>query len=320
MRTQGPLWVDIEGVALTSEDHDILAHPAISGLILFSRNFQSLDQLRTLTNDIRKHFPHLVITVDQEGGRVQRFREGFTALPAMQYWGDCFQQNAKQASYDFSRMLEIMIQELKSVGVYSSLVPVLDIDYKRSDIIGHRSFGDGDAVIRVAEFMIDQCHRLQMPVTGKHFPGHGYVIADSHLELPVDERPLTDIVAQDIAPYQKLSQKLEAIMLAHVVYAAVDPNPVCFSSFWIQDILRNQLKYDGIVMSDDLSMQAVAKMGSYADRAAWALEAGCDVLLVCNNREGVIDILDHAAIPQNALRAKRLAYYGRYLATPVLAP
>lgn len=306
----GFLWADIDGLRLTSEDRDILEHPAISGLILFSRNFESLDQLRALTRDIKKSFPHLVITVDQEGGRVQRFREGFTELPSMQYWGQAFAENAEKAKQDFAKTLSVMIGELKNVGVDTSLVPVLDLDYGKSDIIGHRSFGVSQVhVATVAGFMTEQCHALRMPVTGKHFPGHGYVVADSHLELPVDERPFEEIFAKDIYPYANLAKKLDAIMLAHVVYPQVDQAPVCFSSHWIQTVLRQQVGFDGIVMSDDLSMKAVAKMGSYADRAARALTAGCDVLLVCNDRLGVVDILDHVPLKKCEGRARRLSHY-----------
>lgn len=309
----GFLWADVEGLSLTPEDRDILEHPAISGLILFSRNYESPEQLRELTHSIKKLFPQLVITVDQEGGRVQRFREGFTELPSMQHWGQHYLSNAEKTKAEFSAMLRVMIEELKNTGVYSSLVPVLDINYGQSQVIGHRSLGDSpEAVTTLANFMIDQCHHLKMPVTGKHFPGHGFVTADSHLELPVDERTLEDISNFDIQPFSQLASKLDAIMLAHVVYAQIDENPVCFSPFWIKNILRKQIQFDGLVVTDDLSMQAVTKMGSYADRAVRALEAGCDILLVCNYRPGVIDILDHVPFKKCEDRGRRLAHYGRY--------
>ncbi|MDP1574864.1 MAG: beta-N-acetylhexosaminidase [Coxiellaceae bacterium] len=309
----GFLWVDLEGLSLTPEDRDILEHPAISGLILFSRNYESSEQLCELTQAIQKSFPHIIITVDQEGGRVQRFREGFTELPSMQYWGEQYFSNAEKTKLAFSKMLRVMIEELKNKGVYSSLVPVLDINYGKSEVIGHRSFGDSpEAVTTLASFMIDQCHQLKMPVTGKHFPGHGFVTADSHLELPIDERSLEEILNFDIQPFSRLASKLDAIMLAHVVYAQVDENPVCFSPVWIKNILREQIQYDGLVISDDLSMKAVAQMGSYADRSVRALEAGCDVLLACNDRLGVVDILDYVPLKQCAHRARRLAHYGRF--------
>ena len=309
----GFLWADIDGLSLTPEDRDILEHPAVSGLILFSRNYESPEQLRELTHSIEKSFPHLVITVDQEGGRVQRCREGFTELPSMQHWSEQYLSNPEKAKSAFSDTLRIMIAELKNTGVYSSLVPVLDVNYGKSEVIGHRSLGDSpEAVTALAGFMIDQCHHFKMPVTGKHFPGHGFVVADSHLELPVDERTFEDLVNFDMQPFAKLSPKLDAIMLAHVVYAAVDENPVCFSPFWIKKILREQLQFDGLVVTDDLSMKAVTKMGSYADRTLRALEAGCDIALVCNYRPGVIDILDHVPFKKCEHRARRLSHYVRF--------
>ena len=314
MSTQhGFLWIDIDGFSLSQEDREILAHPKISGVILFTRNYESKEQLSELTHHIRQISPNLIITVDQEGGRVQRFREAFTELPAMAHWGSGFRESHEKASRDFSSMLNQMIMELRSVGVYSSLVPVLDIDYERNTVIGHRSFGSSpEIVIKASRFMIEQCHAMRMPVTGKHFPGHGWVHADSHLALPIDERSFNEIMQSDLQPFMQLATHLDAIMLAHVVYEQVDPLPVCFSPFWIQQVLRNQLNYNGLVMCDDLSMQAVASMGSYQDRATRALEAGCDILLVCNSRPGVIEILDHVAAAASTPLAKRLQHYGRF--------
>lgn len=310
----GFLWVDIDGFSLTKEDREILSHPHISGVILFTRNYESKEQLRELTYQIRKISSHLFITADQEGGRVQRFREGFTELPPMAHWGTGFRESYEKASHDFSFMLTQMTNELQSVGVYSSLVPVLDINYERNTVIGHRSFGStAEIVTELSALMIERCHALHMPVTGKHFPGHGFVNADSHLVLPIDERSFDEIAKADLQPFAKLAPKLDAIMLAHVVYKQVDPLPVCFSPFWIQEVLRKQLQYNGLVLCDDLSMQAVATMGSYADRAQQALQAGCDVLLVCNSRAGVVDILDHVSSPKNPLLQQRLQHYGRFL-------
>ncbi len=313
-QSQGFLWADVDGFSLSQEDKEILANPKISGVILFTRNYDSPEQLRELTREIRAVSSQLVITVDQEGGRVQRFREGFTELPSMAHWGSGFRESREKASHDFSRMLSQMVKELRSVGVYSSLLPVLDINYDRNSVIGHRSFGStAEVVTELSSFMIDQFHALRMPVTGKHFPGHGWVNGDSHYVLPVDERSFDDIAKQDLAPFSHLSPILDAIMLAHVIYEQVDLEPVCFSRHWIQDVLRKQLKYDGLVMCDDLSMQAVATMGSYADRAKRALDAGCDVLLVCNSRAGVVDILDHVPFKNSETLARRLGHYSRFL-------
>lgn len=310
----GFLWIDIDGTELTTEDRDILSHPFVSGVILFSRNYQSVAQLKNLTREIRSISSKLIITVDQEGGRVQRFREGFTELPAMQTWGENFLSQPEVARKNFSHFLSMMTKELKNAGVYSSLVPVLDINYNRNQVIGHRSFGNHfSIVVKAGEFFIDQFHALHMPVTGKHFPGHGWVMVDSHVELPIDERSFEEIQKTDLKPFVALSSKLDAVMLAHVVYSQVDPEPVLFSRFWVQDVLRHQLRFDGLILCDDLSMQAVAKMGSYHDRANRALEAGCDIVLVCNSRSGVIDILDRAKLHKNPDFSRRMAHYSRFL-------
>lgn len=331
MKPNGFLWADVSGLTLTSEDKEILAHPFISGVILFSRNYESPKQLQELTRQIRAVSPELIITVDQEGGRVQRFREGFTELPSMRYWaektgigdqgsgiGRESVGNEKMILADtksqFSKTLSIMVNELRSVGVYASLLPVLDIDYNRNQVIGHRSFGNQAQVMRLGEWMIDQFHQLKMPVTAKHFPGHGWVTADSHVDLPIDERSFDEIAKHDLQPFQKMAAKCDAMMLAHVIYSQVDPNPVCFSRFWIQDVLQKQLQFKGLIISDDLSMQAVARMGSYADRAMRALESGCDILLVCNARNGVIDILDHVTFNHSAHFIEKLSSYARFLA------
>lgn len=310
----GFLWIDIDGTELTAEDREILSHPFVSGVILFSRNYESVSQLQNLTHEIRKISPQFIITVDQEGGRVQRFREGFTELPAMQTWGDAFLAQPEKAAQNFSHFLSVMVKELKNAGVYSSLVPVLDINYDRNQVIGHRSFGNHFSIVaKAGEFFIDQFHALQMPVTGKHFPGHGWVTLDSHFDLPIDERSFQEIQQNDLMPFARLSKKLDAIMLAHVIYSQVDPEPVLFSRFWVQDVLRNQLHFDGLILCDDLSMKAVAKMGSYDDRAHRALEAGCDIVLVCNSRSGVIEILDRVSPKQNPDFSRRITQYSRFL-------
>jgi len=312
--TTGFLWADINGLTLTPEDKEILSHPFISGIILFSRNYESIEQLRELNRQISAVSPHIVITVDQEGGRVQRFRSGFTELPSMGHWGSLYQTAPEKTKKDFSVMLNQMINELRDVGVYSSLVPVMDINFDRNTVIGHRSFGNNAEIVsHLSAFMIEQFHALKSPVTGKHFPGHGFVTLDSHFDLPIDERSFEEIAQQDIQPFKKLSAQLDAIMLAHVVYSQVDPLPVCFSHHWIQTVLRQQLQFEGLVMCDDLSMQAVATMGSYDDRANRAIEAGCDILLVCNSRDGVIDILDRVSPQKNEALARRLNHYCRFL-------
>ena len=313
-QSNGFLWADVNGVSLTAEDKEILAHPSVSGMILFSRNYESVVQLQSLTREISKISPQLIITVDQEGGRVQRFRDGFTELPAMGSWGNDYVTRPEKTKHDFSHMLHRMVKELQNVGVYSTLVPVLDIDYDRNKVIGHRSFGNNENIVTaLSDFVIDQFHQLKMPVTGKHFPGHGWVTLDSHFDLPIDERSFEEIFARDLQPFSQHAARLDAIMLAHVVYEQVDPQPVCFSRFWIQEVLRNQLSFDGLIMTDDLSMQAVAKMASYEDRAKMALEAGCDILLACNSRDGVARILDRVTPKKNEGLDRRLQRYSRFL-------
>ncbi|MCX7125354.1 MAG: beta-N-acetylhexosaminidase [Gammaproteobacteria bacterium] len=315
--SHGFLWADVAGLALTSEDKEILAHPFISGVILFSRNYESVQQLQALTKQIKSVSPQLLITVDQEGGRVQRFREGFSELPSMQHWGsrysDASLSEKENVKKDFSKKLSVMIHELKNAGIYSSFVPVLDIDYDRNKVIGHRSFSSDKQIIsELSQFMIDQCHQLKMPATGKHFPGHGWVTVDSHLDLPFDERSFEEIKKQDMLPFSNQAAQLDAMMLAHIIFTNIDPSPVCFSRFWIQEVLRKSLSFDGLIITDDLSMQAVAKMCRYEERASRALEAGCDILLACNSREGVVEILDRVRPPKNAEFERRFSHYGRF--------
>src|SRR3990167_2226924 len=287
------LWVDIAGTTLTQEDRDVLSHSAVSGIILFSRNYASPHQLKDLTQAIRQSAPKIQITVDQEGGRVQRFREGFTELPSMQYWGERYRVNPTATKTDFSAMLHTTIQELRDCGVDRTLIPVLDIDYGHNTVIGHRAFGHtADIVSELGEFVIDTCHALQMPVTAKHFPGHGYVAQDSHTAFPVDTRSYGELAENDLKPFQRLSSKIDAMMLAHVVYSAVDPNPATFSPFWVKTVLRERLGFRVCVMTDDLSMQAASMVGDYPARVSKALAAGCDTLLICNAREGVLRVLD----------------------------
>src|SRR3990167_7406925 len=283
----GALWIDIAGTTLSKEDCEILRHPAVSGVILFTRNYENPAQLRVLTQAIRKVSKALHVTVDQEGGRVQRFREGFTELPPMHTWGARYADDPEAAKHAFRATLENMIRELRAGGVDSTLLPVLDLDYERNTVIGHRAFGALPSVVTaLGNELIDVFHRFAMPATGKHFPGHGYVTQDSHLQLPVDHRSFEEIAAQDLVPFSQLAPQLDAIMPAHIIYDQVDPSPACLSRFWIQEVLRKRLKFRGRVITDDLSMAAMAGLGNYPDRAAKALAAGCDTLLVCNAREG----------------------------------
>lgn len=290
----GPVMIDLLGTALEPEDRKRLLHPATGGVILFSRNFSSPQQLYRLISEIHElRSPHLLIAVDQEGGRVQRFREGFTRLPAAHAigadTGDL--RRAKQRARDLGWL---MGAELRAVGVDFSFAPVLDVDRGISSVIGDRSFGDNaDTVGQLAGAWMLGAREAGMVSVGKHFPGHGAVQADSHLALPVDDRSLGEILADDIPPFARLIDNgLEGIMPAHVIFSACDSQPAGFSRFWLQEVLRKQLRFQGVIFSDDLSMAAAEHAGGYAERAQAALQAGCDMVLVCNNPEGAVEVLD----------------------------
>lgn len=311
---KGFLWVDVPGYSLTAEDKEVLAHPAVSGVILFSKNFESIPQLQSLTSAIRAVSPNIMITVDQEGGRVQRFVEGFTRLPAMSHWGQWYRQSETQALSAMQDTLKKMITELRGVGAYASIAPVLDIDYGRCQVIGERSFGsDVELVTAMGQHFIDCMHRLGMPVMGKHFPGHGYVTGDSHHVLPVDERSFEQIASCDLQPFAQLASRLDAIMPAHVVYSQIDSKPAGFSRHWLQTVLREQLQFNGLIVTDDLTMQGAAGFGGYADRAHLAFEAGADIVIVCNSRGGVVEILDNVRLPKDGFFEQRLRRYSRFV-------
>lgn len=285
--------LDVAGLTLTVEEREILRHPAVFGVILFARNYQDPAQLKALSQAIRQNNPALCVVVDQEGGRVQRFREGFTALPSMREWGQRYREQPTETLQAFARMLQCMLSELQSVEVPVTLIPVLDLDYGVSDIIGERSFDrDPQRVIELAQFLLQTMRDHGMPATAKHFPGHGAVRLDSHEHLPIDPRPFAEIWAHDLLPYRMLHQQLQAIMPAHIIYPDVDDRPAGFSPVWLQDVLRKRIGFTGLIMSDDLTMKATNTYGDYADRARLARSAGCDVVTVCNCPEGAIQALD----------------------------
>jgi len=294
MNAQPLLMLDIGATSLSAEDRELLQHPGTGGLIFFSRNFESRAQLCELVRDIRAVRPDILLAVDQEGGRVQRFRAGFERLPPMRRLGERYDLAPAEALEQSRQLGVLMAAELVACGIDISFAPVLDLDFGQSSVIGDRSFhAHGQAVVALAGAFIDGMAAAGMAATGKHFPGHGFVQADSHLELPVDDRPLAEIEATDIAPFRQLASRLAGIMPAHVVYRDVDPEPAGFSRFWLQQVLRKQLGFTGLIFSDDLTMEGAASVGDYPARAAAALGAGCDMVLVCNNRPGAISTLEY---------------------------
>ncbi len=299
--------IDIEGLSLSPADQERIAHPAVFGVILFSRNYENPKQLRALTAAIRAVKPELCITVDQEGGRVQRFREQFTTLPSMRHWGEAYIKNPDHALQALRQSMTHLIQELLDVGVGSSLIPVLDLDYGVSEIIGERSFGrDPILVTRLAKESISVMHQHGFAATAKHFPGHGAVVLDSHEHLPIDSRSLEMLWDQDIYPYIHLKNHLQAVMPAHIIYSELDAFPAGFSGRWLQDILRRKIGFEGLIISDDLTMKATNRFGDYADRARLAKEAGCDVVTVCNNFTGVEAVLECLGDQQESSQRERV--------------
>jgi len=277
---QGSLMVDIAGTWLTAEDRQLLRQPEVAGLIIFARNIEHPRQVRELAAAIRAIRPDLILAVDQEGGRVQRLRQGFVRLPAMRALAD---------HADAVRLAEhcgwLMATEVLAVGLDLSFAPVLDLDHQRSAVVGSRAFeSDAEQVVALAGAFISGMNAAGMAACGKHFPGHGWAEADSHVAIPVDERSLDVLRATDMVPFARLSQRLAAVMPAHVIYPEVDSRPAGFSRRWLQDILRGELQFDGVIFSDDLSMAGAHVVGDAAHRIEAALLAGCDMGLVCNDR------------------------------------
>ncbi len=307
----GPVMFDLMGHQLQTAEVALLESPAAGGIILFTRNYQNPAQMQNLIRDLRQIRPDLLIAVDHEGGRVQRFRDGFTRIPP----AACYRQQAdaeplaRQAGW-------LMAMELRSLDVDFSFAPVLDVEAGLSEIIADRAFAtEPEQVARLATAFMDGMHTAGMAATGKHFPGHGSVAADSHLELPVDTRSRADILARDVYPFKALIDRgLEAIMPAHVVYPAVDTEPAGYSSRWLQGCLRRELGFKGIIFSDDLTMAGAECAGSYGARAHKALQAGCDMVLVCNAPDAAREVLEATAgLSRNAERAQRLgALRGRF--------
>ncbi len=286
----GRLMLDIDGTSLSNEDKDLLMNKHVGGLIFFSRNFESFNQITNLVNEIRNIKENIIIAVDQEGGRVQRFNKEFTKMPTMQEVAIYANSNN-----DMSFLKEVgwlISSELIAAGIDLNFAPVLDIDDKTSSIIGDRAFANNALdVISLTSNFIDGMHEAGMKSTGKHFPGHGGIFEDSHIELVEDHRELEELMDLDIKPYIELCNKLDAIMCAHILFPNIDKYIPSYSRYWIKDILREKIKYKGLIFSDDLSMFGAGDL-SFANKAVKSIEAGCDMILVCNNRYEAINVVE----------------------------
>lgn len=288
----GPVIVDLAGEELSQAEAELIQHPYVGGLIFFGRNCTSAEQVGELVRSIRAVRPELLLAIDQEGGRVQRLRSGFTRLPALQKLGRCYQHDPAQATLVVPSVAWLMAAELRSVGIDISFAPVLDADDSFSQVIGDRSFGsDPELVGKVGDLYIQGMAEAGMKATAKHFPGHGAVRADSHLALPVDERDFDTVQREDMRPFKALLSRIAAVMPAHILFKNIDACPVGCSPYWLQQVLRQQLGFSGVIFSDDLSMVGAEFAGSYSERAVAALRAGCDAVLVCNRPEKAAEVL-----------------------------
>lgn len=309
---RGPVVLGIEGIELTTSDRERLTHPLVGAVILFARNFADGRQLGALTAQIHAlRAPSLLICVDHEGGRVQRFRDGFTPIPAMRTLGAQWDGDAAAAASEATRLGTIIARELRAHGIDFSFTPVLDLDFGSSTVIGDRAFhSDANAVAQLASSLRLGLNAGGCAAVGKHFPGHGFVAADSHLDVPVDERPLAELAASDLVPFAALIRDgLEAVMPAHVIYPAVDALPAGYSRIWLQDILRERLGFDGLVFSDDLGMAGAQTAGDIVARADAACTAGCDMVLTCNEFADADELLSRwrpAPAPELARRTALL--------------
>ncbi|EMT3031307.1 beta-N-acetylhexosaminidase [Neisseria gonorrhoeae] len=309
---RGPVMSGIAAFRLTEEEKQRLLDPAIGGIILFRRNFQNIEQLKTLTAEIKAlRTPELIIAVDHEGGRVQRFIEGFTRLPAMNVLGQIWDKDGASAAETAAGQVgRVLATELSACGIDLSFTPVLDLDWGNCAVIGNRSFHrNPEAVARLALALQKGLAKGGMKSCGKHFPGHGFVEGDSHLVLPEDGRSLDELEAADLAPFRIMSREgMAAVMPAHVVYPQVDTKPAGFSEIWLKQILRRDIGFKGVIFSDDLTMEGACGVGGIKERARISFEAGCDIILVCNRPDLVDELRDGFTIPDNQDLAGRWQY------------
>jgi len=321
----GPVMLDIDGLALSPADRDLLREPAVGGVILFSRNFESVAQVTDLVSEIRAlRSPPLLIAVDHEGGRVQRFREGFTIIPPMRHIGREYDEDRESGLAVARKAGWLIASELRAAGIDLCFAPCVDLDWGISEIIGDRSFHrKPDAVSELAEAFARGLRSAGMASVAKHFPGHGAVVADSHLRLPVDRREY-GLILDDMRPYERMMNTgvVAGVMLAHIVYQEIDSMPAGFSEYWIQRELRSRLGFGGAVFCDDLSMKATSSYGRMPKRARLALDAGCDMILVCNDRDAAhqaVESLKNYSNPLSLVRLARLHGTGHILRETLLA-
>ena len=313
----GPIMLDLRGPELADDERELLRHPLVGGVILFSRNYRDADQVRELC--LRVHGlrnPPLLIGIDHEGGRVQRFHDAFTPLPACRCYGEIYDDDAVRGVHMAQQAGWLMAAELLAAGIDFSFAPVLDLDRGISQVIGDRAFHrNPDTVTILAKAYMKGMKQAGMAAVGKHFPGHGSVKEDSHVQIPVDKRSLDDIYMSDIIPFERLIQAgLPAIMPAHVIYPEVDRAAAGFSRIWLQDILRGRLGFQGVIFSDDISMAGAEQAGDHSERASAALAAGCDMVLICNNQHAAADVInavDYETHPVSQARLMRMHGRGR---------
>jgi len=308
----GPVMVGVASYELDATEREMLLHPMVGAVILFTRNYNNIEQLQKLVEDIHNlREPKLLVCVDHEGGRVQRFRESFSAIPPAGCYGDIYDQDHARGRRLAETAGWLMAVELRAVGIDFSFAPVLDLNFGRSQVIGDRSFHrQPNAVAELAQSFMHGMSTAGMAATGKHFPGHGAVEVDTHAAIAQDERRYADIEQEDLIPFRRMIDNgLAAVMPAHVMYPNVDANPAGFSRFWLQEVLRRRLKFQGVIFSDDLLMEGAAVAGSVADRAEAALAAGCDMALVCNDFNAMCEVLDRVQSfdnPTSHLRLTRM--------------
>ena len=290
------LIIDLVGQQLTPQEENYLKEPSVAGVILFTRNYTCLSQLKKLTESIKNIRQDLLICTDQEGGRVQRFKTDFTRLPSLKTLGNLHSRNQQQAKDMIYKVGWLMAYELIQAGVDLSFSPVVDINYHTSQVIGDRAFAtDADIISNLATYYIEGMHDAGMANSIKHFPGHGYVQADSHHELPLDDRDFIQILKSDLKPFQKLiaTGKISSVMAAHILYPQIDSKPSGFSRYWLDEILRKQLGFQGVIFSDDLSMHGAHWAGNIQQRIDMASQAGCDLLLLCNSPQSIAQSIQH---------------------------